>query len=235
MRPWSRPWDSVPFETTPPRISGKVARVSDALWLLVVVAVPLALLTARGWRALSLEQRWRRPLEGVPPELCGLWLSGDPRIRQTQAPSPLSSIDVLFHLSRLDRRQLARFHPTTPPTNLEELLEAFAVADVSDGATAGPTLGERLLAQQLSYEAHDVSFEPVEALSEQETEGSFARVDGLRVELVASADSAAVQRGLDRAPDLVVVTVAEHASAFTKQPRVVALPEISQALLAPTP
>lgn len=231
-RPWSRPWD-----TRRAGISGKVARVSDALWILVVVAVALALVAVRGWRTLSLEQRWRSPLAGVPSELAELWSSGDPRTRQARAQGPLSSIDVLFHLSRFDRRQLVRFHPTTPPTNLEGLLEAFQVAEAADDseAPAGPSLGERLLAQQLSSEAHDVSFEPAEAAREHEAQGCGARVDGIRAELVASADPAAVQGGLDRAPDMLVVTVAEHARAFAQQARVVALPEVTLALLTSAP
>ena len=220
-------------------ISGKVASVSAALYILFVVAVALAVVTARGWRTLSLEQGWRRPLEDVPRELAELWSSSDPRPRQGRAngseskPRVLSSIDVLFYLSRMDRRQLARFHPTTPPTNLEGLFESFALAEASPDS--GPTVGERLLAQQLSHEAHDVSFEPTRALGEQETWGYGARVDGVRAELVASSDSAAVQRGLDRESDIVVVTVAEHASVFATQARVVALPEVSLALFSSKP
>lgn len=140
----------------------------------------------------------------------------------------LSGVDVLFHLSRLDRRQMARFHPRTPATRFEQLMGQFD-AKSPDSQHDEPAIGERLLAQQLSYDGHDVVLEASKSEAEKQAPGCGALVDGLHVRLVASSECAPVQQCLDRLPGLVVVTVADHGPTFAEQPRVVALAEITHA------
>ncbi|HEY6724071.1 MAG TPA: hypothetical protein VI197_08560, partial [Polyangiaceae bacterium] len=96
-------------------------------------------------------------------------------------------------------------------------------------------VGEHLLAQQLSYDGHDVVLEAASSAGSRDSgtdaeqaPGCDAWVDGLRVRLIASADSAVVQQCLDRVPQ-VVVTVADHAATFAVQKRVVALAEVTHA------
>lgn len=206
------------------------------VWTRIALGVVLLVLAARMWRALRLERAWRRPLSGVPPQLALLWDSQDPRKRAAtpdagQKPPELSAVDVLFHLSRLDRRQMARFHPRTLPTSFEQLLGQFEPKD-STTSQREPAVAERLLAQQLSYDGHDVAFEaphgPDSPTREEQAPGCDAWVDGLHVRLVASGDRTVVQQCLDRVPQ-VVVTVADHAAAFAEQPRVVALSEVTHA------
>lgn len=225
----------------------------DPLWIRIALGVVLLLLAARWSWALHLERAWRRALSGVPPQLALLWVYQDPRTHSAsraaaQQPLPeLSSVDVLFHLSRLDRRQMARFHPRTPATRFEQLIGQFETKD-SAPQQGEPEIGERLLAQQLSYDGHDVVLqrpnlvvqqrpadrdgpapEPEFGADAPQAPGCDAWVDGLRVRLIASSDRALVQQCLDRLPQVVVVTVADHAAAFAEQPRVVALAEVTHA------
>ena len=212
------------------------AAVPDPLWIRITLGVLLLAFAARWWRALHLERTLRRPLAGVPPVLARLWAYQDPRRGRAprasaeQPPPDLSSVDVLFHLSRLDRRQMARFHPRTPPASFEQLLGQFEAV-----TSAGPedaALGERLLAQQLSYDAHDVLLETSELTGAEAAPGCSAVVDGLRVRLVASPDKAEIDRCLERLPQAIVVTVADHAAAFAEHTKVVALAEVTHAEIA---
>src|SRR5690606_38699816 len=191
--------------------------------LLVVISAALLALLARWGRAFALERRWRAPLGGVPPELARLWAERDPRVALRSSiveRSELSAIDVLFHVSRLDRRQLSRFRPERPPVDLRELLSQFreSAAVVANR----PGVGEQLLAERLIHQAHDVAFEEPSAGEDGDLPGWPARVDGTRVRLLASPDPAEVQRLLDRAPALAIVTVAEHARPFAEQANVLA-------------
>jgi hypothetical protein len=216
------------------------AAVSSMDWIVSVLVVVALALAARWARALALERGWRRPLRAVPHELAQLWGYQDPRAGRDsrgdsdEQPPDLSALDVLFHLSRLDRRQLARFHPKTPPEDFEELLGRF-VAPADGSAGHGPGTGEQLLAQQLSYQRHDVLLDPPSVHSEKELPGWCARVDGLPVRIVASLDPGVVQEHLDGAPAIPIVTVAEHAQHFAGQGRVVALPEVSHAQISRAP
>jgi len=217
-------------------ISGKMPRVPDPLWIRIALGVLLLAFAARWWRALHLERALRRPIAGVPPMLARLWVYQDPRKATAspetaeQAAPDLSSIDVLFHLSRLDRRQMARFHPRTPPASFEQLLGQFEA--VTSAGPEDPALGERLLAQQLSYDAHDVLLETSQSTGDDAAPGCGALVDGLRVRLVASPDKDAIDRCLERVPEVMVVTVADHAAAFADNAKVVALAEITHAEIA---
>lgn len=207
--------------------------VPAEIWFSSLLVLLLIGLAARGWRAVALDRRWRRPLGGVPAELGELWSHDDPRGSRdageddNQAPA-LSAIDVLFHLSRLDRRQLARFRPEKPPSNFEELLRQFR-APSEAAPTRGPGLGEELLAQQLSHAGHDVLLEPASEPEVADAPGWMARVDGTRVRLVASPDAAVIRQCLQQSPTVAVVTVAEQAETFAGKANVVALPEVTHA------
>jgi len=208
--------------------------VLDPLWIRIALGVLLLAFAARWWRALHLERALRRPLTGVPPQLARLWVYQDPRSSSApqqsveQAPPELSSIDALFHLSRLDRRQMVRFHPKTPPASFEQLLGQFDTAKAR-GESDEPGLGERLLAQQLSYDAHDVVLESSPPSGDDPAPGCGALVDGLRVRLVASPDKDAIDRCLESFPGVLVVTVADHAKAFAENAKVVALADLTHA------
>ena len=213
----------------------------DPLWIRIALGVLLLAIGARWWRSLHLERCWRRPIAGVPPELVTLWVSQDPRHPAVspesiaKAPPTLSGIDVLFHLSRLDRRQMARFHPRTPAARFEQLLGQFDAKTRGQAEQQGePEIGERLLAQQLSYDGHDVVLLASGNTSSPEDQlpGCNALVDGLRVRLVASADRKLVQQCLDSSSGAAVVTVADHAQAFAEHAKVVALGDLTYAEIA---
>src|SRR5690606_7540472 len=111
--------------------------------------------------------------------------------------------------------------------DLRELLSQFreSAAVVANR----PGVGEQLLAERLIHQAHDVALEEPSAGEDGDLPGWPARVDGTRVRLLASPDPAEVQRLLDRAPALAIVTVAEHARPFAEQANVLALPDLSYA------
>lgn len=212
----------------------------DPLWIRIALGVLLLAFAARWWRAVQLERALRRPLDGVPPELARLWAHQDPRTgaapRESveQTPASLSSIDALFHLSRLDRRQLARFHPRTPPASFEQLLGQFETVKARHEAPGSdePGLGERLLAQQLSYDAHDVLLETSQSAGDDPAPGCGAFVDGLRVRLVASPDKLHIEQCLERAPGVLIVTVADHAPTFAENAKVVPVAGVTLAEIA---
>lgn len=212
------------------------AAVPLEIWIASLLLLALLALAARAWRTVALQREWRRPLGGVPAELRAMWVHDDPRAPRGPATEDaglpeLSAIDVLFHLSRLDRRQLARFHPPAPPHDFEALLGDFQAPSEPPPAR-GPGLGEQLLAQQLSHQGHDVLLELASESAKPDTPGWLASVDGTQVRLIASPEAGLVRQCLDEAPAVAIVTVGEHLETFAGDAQVLALPDITYAQIS---
>lgn len=200
----------------------------------VLVLAFVLLISAVVWRNLRLRRRLRALLAAVPAPLLVAWYGSAPdpmrarsaRLRTGReakelGPDSLSTIEVLFQLSRLDRRPLLDYAPKGVPASFDAL--AAQVRDAGDAALERGAPAEELLAEQLRQQGHDVQLIPAGGEGHS---GIGAQVDGLPVQLIGSVDAQDVRAFLERVPSVQVVTLAEHAQPFLDTARVVALNQV---------
>lgn len=216
-------------------------------------------------RLSSIRKQLRQPLRDVPLALVATWYDAVPdsaraRWGKDAAESEgsedpgLSTIEILFHLSRIERKQLATWQPPKVPTSFDEVVGEFdapsgtrseAHSDGGANSRVGARSavssneelrhfaerhpGEQLLAEQLRQQGHDVQMVDPQQQPCQELAGWSAEVDGHEARLLASEEPGNVDAFLKARPDVHVVTVADHSEQFIDHALVLTLDQVTLA------
>ena len=211
----------------------QVERLLLALGLGLLVL--LALIGAVVWRNLRLRGRLRALLAGMPTPLLLAWYGRVPDPRQARSvpvrtgaeaeqlgADSLSTVEVLFQLSRLDRSPLLSYAPKRVPSNVDAL--AAQIRDASAAESREGSGYEPLLSDQLRRQGHDV--QPAVVRGDDIGIGVRALVDGQPVQLIGSVQAEDVRAFLEAVPKIPVVTFADHEEPFLDTARVVALEQV---------
>jgi uncharacterized protein (DUF983 family) len=203
--------------------------------LIAVSAIGLLLLCISLFRYRKIDLELNDPVQGLPKELEEQW-SNSPFNRHVSpdfvvgGTVALNTAEFLMHLSRIDRGVLDAIEEFPSLNNYRDVMEHLHSHEGNSQAWQGVLsnlkgrYGEEAIAENLRASGHHV-----EMASTTNQEGWDAIVDGEKVQFKSGLEPGGITEALNKNPDIPVITVAEHAEAFSDDKNVTCLEDISGA------